>query len=83
MGMIGMMRRLHVRLLSPPGSLCHGFERLRRNRQSEGTFLRLASCSFNVAAVSAGELHDVYQTGDVTVLRLVRQGKSNAVAAEP
>ena len=44
-----------------------------RNRQAEETFLHLALRSFRVVAVPDTELHDVYQTGDVSVLRLVRK----------
>jgi hypothetical protein len=56
-------RPLKLSLREPP----------RRNRQAEGKFLRLASSSFGVAAVPDSELHDVYQTVDVTVLRLRKQ----------
>ena len=75
MGRANWVNARRIRLLE---SSLH--EHLRRNRQAEGTFLRLASSSFRLAAVPDSELHDVYQTVDVTVLRLTRQDQQEGSA---
>lgn len=48
--------------------LSHG-----RNRQAEASFMRAVEATFSIEEVPDSELHEVYQTGDVTVLRLHRR----------
>ena len=52
--------------------LSHG-----RNRQAEASFMRAVEATFSVEEVSDSELHEVYQTGDVTVLRLRQRLRSS------
>ena len=56
--------------------LAHG-----RNRQAEPSLLKVVDADFHVQEVSDRELHEVYQTTDVTVLRLRRKAKIMKAAA--
>ena len=52
---------------------CYGTIVFCGNRQAEVTFMREAQAVFIVEEVPDVELHEVYQTVDVTVLRLKKE----------